>query len=845
MSMIFVGTVNVFAIQNSATPSTNDINKTKEWAYVDVTPGVGKITLNFIQPRNFTVCFEYRTDGDLSQSIGTNYNSSISDGLYPYKCLYGAGSFEKAINARGYIEVRMVFGGERDERFDWTRFNVLDTSTTQFVGSPKYVRANNGGDLSAQVVTPDETSNIPFIINGNLSSPINGINVGGAGATTSWWRLYTPLLAGEHTISAEIQLNGGWYPISSTGITYSLDLPWAQYVIPQQNQYFRANDKVIRVKADDQFNQFNYMKTTINGIAHIVNRSNCSDQGSFVLCDLQNLNLPEGNYTASTTTYTMANNRADNLISQPFIIDNTRPTLSGFKIIDTRSVYSKSITVSAEATDLNSIDNVTYYITAPRSSDGICDSNGLKLSAEQGIFNSGTTYISTLDASGLNGDYCLNAIAEDVAANHSSISRIKVSIDNTAPSTPTNGQPNNSYKNTNEFDFTWSASTDNLSGPVIYEYQATQNPTHVDGVLTIGLWKSPNPLTSPMIHSSGADDGVWYWQVRSIDNAGNKSVWSPIRKITKDTVSPVVKSNSPSEDSRVNGIVTVSGDVTEMNPYRYYLVVKDSKGKVVAGPGTVYKANVADWNWDTTKQVDGTYTINLEARDAADNKNANSIYIIKVTVDNTPPEVTLNGYGQVGNTIKPYLVVNDDSTPLSYNWTTLVPDTDVSISDSTQADPIFTVYKDGTYQFDLIVNDALGNFSEIQTLTFTYTAPAMIKPVIIPDEADVAESNTAADTTTTIATNSQTTTTGTNTEEGEGDVAYNTQGEVLGEQTTTNTDTDSDKPEVKGVAVINKEDNKSWYNTEFIGVAWYWWLAVAAGVGGLSWWAIGAMRTRD
>lgn len=31
------------------------------------------------------------------------------------------------IEAQSYVDVRMVFGGERDERFDWTRFYVAPT----------------------------------------------------------------------------------------------------------------------------------------------------------------------------------------------------------------------------------------------------------------------------------------------------------------------------------------------------------------------------------------------------------------------------------------------------------------------------------------------------------------------------------------------------------------------------------------------------------------------------------------------------------------------------------------------------------------------------------------------
>jgi hypothetical protein len=114
---------------NSTFPSTNDINRTKEpvpWAHVDqVTVGIGTTDLQFVSSRAFDSCFEYRTDGDTTQKISqTNYNPAVTDGLYPYFCVNN-GIDTRTIEADAYVEVRLAFGAESDERFDWTRFDVL------------------------------------------------------------------------------------------------------------------------------------------------------------------------------------------------------------------------------------------------------------------------------------------------------------------------------------------------------------------------------------------------------------------------------------------------------------------------------------------------------------------------------------------------------------------------------------------------------------------------------------------------------------------------------------------------------------------------------------------------
>lgn len=80
------------------------------------------VTVELSAPNPWWACFEYRTDGDTSQSLGANYNSAYPD-LYPYWCLNNQ-TVQRTIPANEYVEIRMVFGSESDERFDWVRFDV-------------------------------------------------------------------------------------------------------------------------------------------------------------------------------------------------------------------------------------------------------------------------------------------------------------------------------------------------------------------------------------------------------------------------------------------------------------------------------------------------------------------------------------------------------------------------------------------------------------------------------------------------------------------------------------------------------------------------------------------------
>ena len=111
-------------------------------------------------------------------------------------------------------------------------------------------------------------------------------------------------------------------------------------------------------------------------------------------------------------------------------------------------------------------------------------------------------------------------------------------------------------------------------------------------------------------------------------------------KFTIDTTSPVVELTSPIS-ANLSGKVEIKGSVTDINPDHYWLVIQDSNGHTVAGPGTVNDntsfTNKLFFTWDTTSVSDGLYTIKLEARDQAQNKDSHSTIWKVVTVDNTGP----------------------------------------------------------------------------------------------------------------------------------------------------------------------------------------------------------------
>jgi hypothetical protein len=213
----------------------------------------------------------------------------------------------------------------------------------------------------------------------------------------------------------------------------------------------------------------------------------------------------------------------------------------------------------------------------------------------------------------------------------------QINIDNTNPTVPSLTSPsNNGFETTNDFYFTWTNSND--TSPVTYEFQSSGS-SNVDGNGSLtNAWDSitngnseQNHLTNPQIHSTGAPDGTYYWQVRAIDAAGNKSAWSNVWRMTIDTVAPAVptgiyfKDTVNSKDVACGGTTSAKNfDVywkanTESDFDHYEYISFNADGS--AGPIRTFTTPYFNASWWTVP-TEGTYGVQIRAVDKAGNKSA-------------------------------------------------------------------------------------------------------------------------------------------------------------------------------------------------------------------------------
>ncbi|MBI2310658.1 Ig-like domain repeat protein [Candidatus Collierbacteria bacterium] len=446
-----------------------------------------------------------------------------------------------------------------------TSFNqvILDTSTSStFIYTSTYIRANSTADIGGQVRVPDYATEVNYLFsNPSYTVTLPGYKHIQAGfspwAGYAHWRVKPSLPNGEYQVTADYLVGATTGVVTGSAVLYSLDKPWAKWVYPNDSyRNFRPSDNPLRIQVDDEFNQFSYVIFNIDGQNFRVNRDQCDlrEAGLKLNCDINDSStwspLVEGTYdTYSTgnttarvkaTVYTKANNRFDPadfiesnsaLSTRSFYIDGTPPVLSDLTVDNLSSFYTNLVTASANPTDNFGIKNVLFYVTLPRVSDGICDGNGAKILQQSSVATDiDGRYRTSIDTSTLNGEYCLNAVAEDNAMGHSNIEKIKMVFDNTSPSVPgvpTTTTPTSSLTQV----WNWTAATDSggddASGVKGYWFNTSVTPA----------WSYLGNLLSTSTDFSS--DGLFQFSVKAEDNAGNLGNEST-GEVTLDVSPPVL-----------------------------------------------------------------------------------------------------------------------------------------------------------------------------------------------------------------------------------------------------------------------------------------------------------------
>ncbi len=195
------------------------------------------------------------------------------------------------------------------------------------------------------------------------------------------------------------------------------------------------------------------------------------------------------------------------------------------------------------------------------------------------------------------------------------------------------------------------------------------------------------------------------------------------RIVIVDNTPPTVEVTSPEAAAFVRGRVPINATITDVNPDKYQI---NLDGALMTPPGVRSGSTVA-FGWDTVGVADGSHLIKVLATDKALNDNAAAADGVSVTVDNTPPVVTITSPGN-GAIVKAPTTAGaafDELNLLKWEWF----DNGVLFASGSSASPISSAWSptnDGAHVLKLVVTDLAGNTGEaVVTVTVDNTPPTV------------------------------------------------------------------------------------------------------------------------
>ena len=250
--------------------------------------------------------------------------------------------------------------------------------------------------------------------------------------------------------------------------------------------------------------------------------------------------------------------------------------------------------------------------------------------------------------------------------------------DTTEPSTPTLVFPaDNQVLNAGDLYADWDESTDDVttdSNDIVYEYRLYLQDPEVNPTIRYQKDYTGSTRHPAAGYASGTPEDTYFWRVRALDEAGNYSDWSDVRKFVIDNTAPAkvtgmtIKQGSSALgcSAYVNqrAIIVDWNDSNDANfdHYRY----RADANKTAPFE---YETNVtASQRPGNIRDQDGTYNYQVQAVDKAGNKGQWSDWC-SVTLDRVDPqaEVTNPADGSVVNgTVTVTGEVTDDNPMNSF-----------------------------------------------------------------------------------------------------------------------------------------------------------------------------------
>ncbi|MCK4428911.1 MAG: hypothetical protein KAU95_00940, partial [Candidatus Aenigmarchaeota archaeon] len=410
----------------------------------------------------------------------------------------------------------------------------------------------------------------------------------------------------------------------------------------------------------------------------------------------------DGTYNIYAIAYDLLNN-SNQSSNISITIDNTPPVINWSKPGENANIKEMEIVEFTIIDNNTNIDKSTINLTDGTTiitgfshdncieiADGFnCSFNWNTSTHPDGIFN--------LTASGENN------------AGLSITSKREVTVDNTPP-TVSITNPQEGANETGMINITTNA-TDATTGVGRVEFYL--NGTNIENDT------SPDGGWSINYDASGESDGTYNIYAIAYDLLNNSNQSSSIL-ITIDNTHPVINWSKPEISANISGTETVEFTIIDIhtNIDKSTINLTDGTATIIIGFSHNNCSVIADgfncsFNWNTSTHLDGTFNLTASGEN---NAGLSTTSKREVTVDNTPPSVTINspGSGTYLNStlIEINLTVSDahlDYTNISiHNSTGNLINSTTSSTNGNYAVTL-SVPADGIYNITATIYDTVNN----------------------------------------------------------------------------------------------------------------------------------------
>ena len=370
----------------------------------------------------------------------------------------------------------------------------------------------------------------------------------------------------------------------------------------------------------------------------------------------------------------------------PKVIDNTAPVSAAVTSPAPGAYVGGTVTLSGSASDATSgVGQMVFKV------------NGTVVGT-----SSGTPASVNWDSTSTpDGPVSVTVEAKDVAGNGPTVSSSRTIVIDNHPPTVTLDDPGAAVRGTVALTTTTSADTTQVTFERSPAGAGTWTTISVDGTSPFGA-----SLDTTLLADGSYD-------LRAVATDGANVVDSNVRTTIVDNTAPTGSVTAPASGATVGGpSVTLTSNAADAGSgvaTVQFRVDGSSVGTVSSAPWT--------FAWDPSSTPSGGHSIDAIVTDAAGNTHVTAA--VPVTVDSTPPTVTLTDPGTpLEGTITLHASSPDaDTARVDFQispagtgtWTTVASDTTPPTPYSGTFDT--TTVTDGLYDFRAVARDAVGNVS--------------------------------------------------------------------------------------------------------------------------------------